>query len=575
MNTRQNLRDIVPYRPPERNRRGGLYLDANENPWGPSPRVKAAIGRLSSERIAAYPDAGELTEAAARRFGAGEGELILTNGADEAIYALMSLFLRRGGQAVMPEPGFDIYRLAAGLCGGRIRGVPLGPRFAFHPAETAAAIGKSTRLVVLVTPNNPTGTEIKPGEIEAVAGRAARFNVPVLVDETYAGFRGRFHGRLTRRHSNLVVVGSFSKYFGLAGLRLGYVIASKEMISSLRTLLPPYSVNAAALAAGTAALESESYSLRVRREVVRERGRLAASLRSLGLTVYPSAANFLCLEVGPEADRLRRRLAESGIFVKSFPSTPRLSGCLRVTVGRPEDNRRFKEALEAALPIQAILFDMDGVLVDVSGSYLKAIEKTVLHFTGRRVSQEEIRRWKLRPEMNNDWDTTAAICRAKGRDIPRPEVVAVFQEFYLGKDGRSGLNRAERWIPPLPVLARLSSRYRLGIVTGRPREEAGAALRRFKTGRHFQDVIALEDAGARQKPNPFGLQLALRRLGVRRAAYFGDTPADMAAARTAGLTAVAVLPPGCSDRRSWRRTMAQAGADVIADNIEAALEEFS
>ncbi len=570
-----NVASFPSYARPEGDRSSGLRLDANENLWGPSPEAAAAVGSLSPERLASYPESGELVRIAERRFGADKGGLVLTNGADEAIFALLALLAGRGDEIVMPVPGFGIYSLAAALHGARIRGVPLGPRFEFCSAAAVGAITKATRLVVLVTPNNPTGTEIRPAEIESIAERAARSGLPVLLDETYAGFRRRCHGRLTRRHPNLIVLGSFSKYFGLAGLRLGYIIASREVISALQTALPPYSVNAAALAAGKAALESKSYYADMRRKIVEERRRLASSLRGLGLTVFPSAANFLCVRVGPHAEQIRKRLADTGIYVKSFSGEPRLSECLRVTVGRPDHGRRFTDALAKALPPEALIFAMDGVRVDVSESYRRAIEQTVYFFTGKPVSAAEIQKWKLRPEMNNDWDAAAAICRSKNRIVPRSELVSVFQEFYLGKSGRPGLLRSERWLPSPVAFNRLAARYRLAILTGRPGRDARRALRHFGTGRFFRAVIALEDCGRRPKPDPYGLRLALRRLNARRGIYFGDSPADMAAARADDMPAIAVLPPGCPDSNEWRKRMAEAGASRFAENLETALEPMS
>ena len=228
---------------------------------------------------------------------------------------------------------------------------------------------------------------------------------------------------------------------------------------------------------------------------------------------------------------------------------------------------------EARSP-KTLLFDMDGVLVDVSGSYRKAIERTVFHFSGKRVSPAEIQRWKLRPEMNNDWDAAAAILKAKGKSVPRRELISFFQELYLGKNGRPGLNRSERRLLPGPVLTRLAARHRLGIVTGRPRRDARLALRQFGMARYFRVIIAREDAGSRQKPDPYGLRLALRHLDARSAFYFGDSPADMIAARKAGCSAVAVCPPGFSNHRTWRRRMVEAGAIRIAESLEAEMESF-
>jgi len=217
---------------------------------------------------------------------------------------------------------------------------------------------------------------------------------------------------------------------------------------------------------------------------------------------------------------------------------------------------------------------MDGVLVDVSNSYRRAIERTVFHFSQKRPSPAEIQRWKLRPDLNNDWDVAAAILEAKGRSVPRNEIISVFQKYSLGTNNRPRISRSERWLLPVPLLDRLAARLPLGIVTGRPRREARLALQRFETSRYFRVVIAREDAGPHQKPDPCGLRLALQRLGVRRAVYFGDSPADMAAARAAGLPAAAVCPPGLNCRSDWRRRMTEAGATRLTEDLASVLEDY-
>jgi histidinol-phosphate aminotransferase len=574
MRLRESLQNITPYESSPENRRTKLRLDANENLWGPAPEVLKAFRALKLEDLASYPDAGPLPRKTARRFGVKPENVILTNGADEAIYAVMAALAGPGDRIVMPVPGFSVIAIAAGLQGARIQGVPLGPDFVFSREAFLRSIRPKTRLIVLVTPNNPTGTIIGLEDVEAIVAEAVRLDIPVLLDETYAGFQNRTHARLTRRFSNLLVVGSFSKYFALAGLRLGYVVASPGMIAALRKILPPYSVNAAALAAGQAALGARAYYERVRREVVRERKKLSTAIEKSGLKVFPSGGNFLCAWIGPEAAHVRDKLAASGVLVKDFRGRPGLSHCLRINVGRPADQVKFLDALKTALPPEALLFDMDGVLVDVSVSYRRAIIKTASHFLGARVSVAEADRVKSRPGMNNDWDATASLLRSRGVVIPRPEMVAVFQGIYHGTEGFPGLFASERWLLPKPLLARLAARYRLGIVTGRPREEARLALQRFGTEDFFRVVVALEDTGRRPKPDPFGLRLAMRLLEARRAVYFGDSPDDMAAARAVGVTAVAVQPPGLRSPAVWGRRMKAAGASRLVADLMTDLEDY-
>jgi len=574
MRLRESLKNIPPYEFSGENRRMKLRLDANENLWGPAPEVMNALRALRPEDIAAYPDVRTLTAAAARRFGVKPENILLSNGADEAIYALMAALAGPGDRIVMPVPAFSVYAIAAKLQGGRIQGVPLGPDFAFVRSAVLRAIDRTTRMVVLVTPNNPTGTIIGKEDLEAVLQKTSRRGIPVILDETYAGFLNRTHVRLTRRFPDLIVVGSFSKYFALAGLRLGYTIARSEVIVALRKILQPYSVNAGALAAGEAALGAPDYYDGVRREIVRERAKLAGGFKKIGLKAYSAGGNFFCVRVCPDADRVRGRLAASGILVKGFRGDPTLSDCLRISIGRPAENEKLLTALKTALPPEALLFDLDGVLVDVSTSYRMVIIQTASRFLGKRVSPAEVDRLKLQPGMNNDWDTTAALLRSHNVLVPRPELISVFQGFYRGNGGRPGLMASERWLLPKRRLRELAANYRLGIVTGRPLEEARLALQRSGTDYCFQTIIALEDTGRRQKPDPYGLRLALRRLGVGRAAYFGDSPDDMAAARSAGVIAIAVRPPRLRSPGAWGRRMKEAGASRLDPDLLTALEEY-
>ena len=369
MRLRESLKAILPYEPSSEIRRTKLRLDSNENLWGPAPEVMNALKAFGPEDIAAYPDARCLTARLARRFGIKPENVILSNGADEAIYALMTALAGPGDRVVMPVPGFAVIAVAAQLQGARIQGVPLGPDFAFPRSAVLRAIDRTTRLVVLITPNNPTGTIIEREDLDAILRKASRRDLPVILDETYAGFQNRTHVRLTRHFPNLIVVGSFSKYFALAGLRLGYTVARSEVIVALRKILPPYSVNTAALAAGAAALGARGYYEGVRREIVGERTKLARTFEKIGLKAFPAGGNFLCVRVGPDAARVSGRIAASGILVKDFRGQPALSDCLRINVGRPAENERLITVLKAALPPEALLFDMDGVLVDVSESY--------------------------------------------------------------------------------------------------------------------------------------------------------------------------------------------------------------
>jgi len=216
---------------------------------------------------------------------------------------------------------------------------------------------------------------------------------------------------------------------------------------------------------------------------------------------------------------------------------------------------------------QAILFDMDGVLVDVTDSYRMAIKKTAEFFLNEKISLAEIQEFKNRGGYNNDWDLTEAILFSYGKKIPKEQIVERFQEHYLGENF-DGLVQNEKWLLERRVLDQLKQRYMLGIVTGRPREEAEYVLNRFGMDSQFDTVITLEDTPIPlRKPHPHGINLALRKLAVAGAVYVGDTIDDMKAAIAAGITAI-----GVAYNRKDTEALKEHGARVVVTSVNEILE---
>jgi len=220
-----------------------------------------------------------------------------------------------------------------------------------------------------------------------------------------------------------------------------------------------------------------------------------------------------------------------------------------------------------------ILFDLDGVLVDVRASYHAAIRDTAEFFTGEAVQEEEIRSFKNRGGFNDDWDLTAAIVTSRGKTVARTAIIDQFQSRYLGRDF-DGLIRHETWIADNRRLTRLRARFKTGIVTGRPRPEAEYALRRFDADSLFDVLVTLEETpGELRKPSPFGIQLAMSRLDATTGVYFGDSVDDMTAAVSAGITAIGVLTADSPAGEQESRLRRSGASSILAhiDRFEEAL----
>ena len=348
---REAVRDLAPYTPPPPLERLAewvglpleriLKLDQNENPYGPSLRVQEALA--SYDRFGLYPDPeGRMARARLAAYvGMPAERLLLGNGADELIDLLYLLTLDMGDEVIVAPPTYGVYAARAPLFGGRAVSVPRRPDFGLDLDALAAAVTPRTKLIVVGSPNNPTGNTIDQEQLVRLLGLGPL----VVLDEAYIEFAGRSLVPLAREFDNLVVLRTLSKWAGLAGLRLGYGVFPTELMPYLWRIKPPFNVNAAALLAVEATLDDFSW---VRGSVARlrvERGRLYRNLRKLNLLQpYPSQGNFLlCRVIHGEAARLRARLADLGIMVRGYEGE--LAGFLRISVGRPEDTDTLMKAL--------------------------------------------------------------------------------------------------------------------------------------------------------------------------------------------------------------------------------------
>lgn len=224
--------------------------------------------------------------------------------------------------------------------------------------------------------------------------------------------------------------------------------------------------------------------------------------------------------------------------------------------------------------MKALLFDMDGVLVDVSASYRQAVRETVRRFSGSGIGDRAIQDYKDRGGLNNDWDLTLTALADRGVVVGRDEVVAAFQEAYAGREF-DGLIRNERWLVDPAALEELSASFHAGIVTGRPKAEALWTLRRFKALSYFSVIVTMDDVPpGRGKPDPLGIRLALSRLGAAEGYYAGDSVDDMRAARAAGLVPVGVVPPSDRSARAGGLLLAAGASRIVTDinRIKEALE---
>jgi histidinol-phosphate aminotransferase len=341
---------LAPYDAPEEGRAGKLRLDFNENTVGCSPGVLRALSRMTGQEMGIYPEYQATTKRLARFFKVRPEELHLTNGIDDALHLITDTFIDAGDPVLVAEPTFYVYRFFAELAGAEVQAVRFDEEMRF-PVEAAVQVLKQRgkrcpRVLFLANPNNPTGTLAGLQDLGRIL-RAARRTV-VLIDEAYFDFSGLTVLPWIRRYPNLLVARTFSKAAGLAGLRLGCLFGSPKLLEPMRRACTPYPVNSAALVAAEAAIGDSRSLRRYAQEVLRSRAMLEKGLVRLGARIYPSSANFVLADFGPEAHRLVRALERQGILVRERRDFPR-AGFVRISAGTRADTRKLLRAMEGIL----------------------------------------------------------------------------------------------------------------------------------------------------------------------------------------------------------------------------------
>jgi histidinol-phosphate aminotransferase len=334
------------YHPPLGDR-SGLRLDFNENTFACSPRVLDALGRITRGDLTRYPEREPVERCVAEHLGLAPAQTLLTNGVDEAIHVLCQTYLDAGTEILLPVPTYSMYEVYASGTPARVVQIPAEDGFRFPLGALLAAITPATRLIAIANPNSPTGQAVRRGDLLRVIESAP--HAAVLADEAYFHFFGETVIDLVGRAPNVIVARTFSKAYGLAGLRLGVLCAAEESMRWMRRAISPYSVNSVALAALTAALDDEEYLGWYASEVIASRVAFEAALRRLGVPYWPSQANFVLVKIGPRHRTLVEAMRARGVLVRDRSSDPGCDGCVRITVGTQEHTRQGIAALEAAL----------------------------------------------------------------------------------------------------------------------------------------------------------------------------------------------------------------------------------
>lgn len=348
MAPRARVQAMKEYHPPLGDR-SVLRLDFNENTLACSPKVREVLGGISAGELTRYPEREPVEAIVAKHLGVGPEQLVLTNGVDEAIHVLFETFLDAGDEVLLPVPTYTMYEVYASATDARIVTVQSAADLAFPFQRLLAAITPQTKIVAIANPNSPAGSIATRAQLVEVARRAS--HAVVLVDEAYFHFHGETVLDLIGEIPNLIVARTFSKAYGLAGLRLGLLAGPVELMHWIRRVLSPYSVNSLALACLPPALEDAAFIEWYVGEVLAARADFEAVLDQKRVRRWPSHANFVLVDIGPQHADFVRHMRVADVLVRDRSNDPGCDGCVRITIGTRQQMRQAASALQQTMAL--------------------------------------------------------------------------------------------------------------------------------------------------------------------------------------------------------------------------------
>jgi histidinol-phosphate aminotransferase len=348
---RELIAGLAPYRSPIVSR-AGLSLDLNESMAGCSPRVLARLHSLSAKDVSLYPEREVGERLVANFLGVTPEQVLLTNGMDEALSLLFTTYLNPDDELLFADPTFVMYPMLGEALGARLVRQQSGEDLALPVADLLARISAHTHVVAIANPNNPTGLAASPADLLKITESAP--DAAVLIDEAYFEFQSEeFCGGTLlpalASHPNLFVARTFSKAYGLAGLRLGVLVGDPEQIGYIRRLSEPFNVSSLALACVEEALADQAFVREHVAQVKQGREQLAQLFQEFGLRFWPSQTNFVLVRVGASTQVFVESMQRRGILVRDSSANPGCEGCVRITVGTPEQMDKVLRGIREAV----------------------------------------------------------------------------------------------------------------------------------------------------------------------------------------------------------------------------------
>jgi histidinol-phosphate aminotransferase len=562
---RRSVQKITAYSPPLEGRRSRIRLDFNENTQGfPLIGLPDMPEEEARALLTLYPEYTEFLNQLSILLELPVDYLLCTNGSDEALAIIPQTFLEpKEDRALTMTPTFGLIPHQLHLAEADLTEIPYNPTTHLYDVEPieAALAEKQIKVAVFASPDNPVGAALP---VETIEHWCQRFPKTLFViDEAYAEYAGQTALPLVQKYNNLLVTRTFSKAWGLAGLRLGIIAGNPELIHYLKRVRSPYSVNTLAVKAALNLLPQKEAVFKAAQETMARKERVLTQVQERGYYVTPGRANFFLLHIGPDSSTFVNFFRENGILLRDQSSRPGLEGLVRISVGNDAEMNRFIDVLDAFRDHHVLLFDMDGTLIDTHQSFDATVEALVKKHSGKPLAADELDNLRREGGFNDDWEATVELLKRRGVSKSLQEISDEAQSLYLTLAPDN-----EKWIINPEQLRQLKRRFKLGVATGRYRLEFDTIWKeRFE---EFFDIVICQDDGGslsdgqgwEKKPHPRIIKEALKGMKAVGGVYVGNSIDDMKAAKSIDLFAIGV------NFNNDSKTMKAAGADWTIDSFD-------
>lgn len=555
---------MAKYSPPLEQRRHKTRLDFNENTEG-FPHILKPEENLTD--YTTYPEYEEFEQALATQLGIPHENLLILNGSDEGLAIVPQTFIQpQQDIALITRPSFAMIRHNLQLAEAQLHEVLLTDDLTYPLEELEAVLTEHRpKLAVFATPDNPTGAVLPKATI---LRWCQQFPETVfLIDAAYSHYASIEESLVQEATTqpNLLVLQTFSKAWGLAGLRLGVLVGHAQHIQWLACVRSPYSINSMAIRAGVQLLKDEPLVRQQSEALLFRKERLLHSLQERGFEIKSGPTNFFLMKLGLNATPFTNFCFNNSILIRNQTQNPKLAGWVRVSVGTEGENLQFLECLDAFLQRTALVFDLDDTLIDTTQSFDVVVAILVRKYSTVPLGQNELQSLRDEGGFNDDWDATLELLKRRG------ETNHTYQE--IAEEGNRVYQRiakdVETWRLPVEHLKALAKRYRLFIYTGRNRHELEPIWGEELTPL-FEKIYCSDDiAGLVKKPSPDYLIHIKQVHGLTHAWYIGNSVDDMRCAVGAGYQALGVTTTFTAE------ALSKAGAELLIASPQELLSQFA